>query len=354
VNQRADIKRLVLHIGGAKCGSSAVQQYLAFNSRALGKDGVLIPAPSLEAKYPVHGQQIWFFEELSNREGAGDLLSSRFSELHREMVSNNWHTVIVSAENISLHPNLADIVRTSTTNFDVKIILYVRRQDDFLISAWQQWGLKFSASLEEYAATSVDALADWAAMIAPWEHAFGSENIIVRPFRRDLLHEGDVVADFFDVLGLSREGLVSLKSVSNPSYSEHLGDIAFRINSVFSSMHDSDFFFCMERLIGNETHKKNSASHLMNLEERLDFLRKYEEGNRQIKEKYLPNMGDHPLFDPPSHESVAQLSEIEKLKAENAFLARAVYALARKVEAIEAQGSANQAGTSPPAAGDNP
>ncbi len=40
--------RLIVHLGAAKCGSSALQLYFANNCAALKRNGVLIPGPNIE------------------------------------------------------------------------------------------------------------------------------------------------------------------------------------------------------------------------------------------------------------------------------------------------------------------
>jgi hypothetical protein len=330
-------KRLILHIGAPKCGSSAIQIHLALNRKALADAGVLVPSVDLDLTGLIEGHQIWFIEDLKSRTDAVEWLSDRLRALADHMDANGMHTLILSAENISGYPWLANIFAEASVEFDIRVVLYIRRQDDYIISAWQQWGLKECDSFDSYIDKDKPILARWGEILTPWELTVGHKRILLRPFRRDMLHDGDVVADFFNALGLPRDGMMPVPQISNPSYDEHLGDLAHRIRDVFSGPHDFRFFQVMETLLGVKGFKSRQSSHLMSLAERQEFLARYEADNTALRDRYLPQFGDRPLFEPPGLEAVALLSDSEKLRAENGVLIRAIYTLAQQLGVLEAK-----------------
>jgi len=330
-------KRLIVHIGAPKCGSSAIQIHLALNEKTLADQGVLVPSVNLDIGGVVEGHQVWFIEDLKSRTDAVEWLSSRLSGLAAHMDANGMHTAILSAENIIGYPWLANIFQEASVGFDIQIIIYVRRQDEFIISSWQQWGLKEFGSLREYTRKDNPILEKWGAILAPWELTIGSSRIMLRPFRRDMLVDGDVVTDFFNALDLSQDGMIPVPGPTNPSYDEHLGDLAHRIRDVFAGPHDFRFFQVMESLLGEKSFKSRGASHLMSLAERREFLARYDADNNALRDRYLPEFGNRPLFDPPGAETVALLSDTEKLRAENGVLIRSVYLLAQGIESLEAK-----------------
>lgn len=339
------VKRLIVHIGAPKCGSSAIQIYLAYNHLALAEKGVLVPSVDLDAHGTMEGHQIWFTEKLKEATAAIEMLSDRLGALSAHMDAHGMHMAIMSAENISGYLWLPSVfaAAAAATGFEITAVLYVRRQDDFIVSAWQQWGLKEFSSFASYIHKDAEILATWGVILAPWELAIGAKRIVLRPFRRDMLLDGDVVADFFDALGLSQDGLQPLPTQMNLSYDEHLGDLAHRIRDVFEGPHDGEFFLVMEKLLGSKGYKSRSSSHLMSLAQRLEFLSRYEEDNNALRDRYLPEFGDRPLFEPPGRNSVMALSDVEKLRAENGLLIRAVYSLAKRLDALEAKADAKPA-----------
>jgi hypothetical protein len=74
---------------------------------------------------------------------------------------------------------------------------------------------------------------------------------------------------------------------------------------------------------------------MMGIDVRKTLLARYEQGNEALKQRYFPDWGDEPLFDPPRLGDVANPSDIEKLQAENALLTRAIYTLAQRLEKLE-------------------
>ncbi len=325
------MKKIIIHIGAAKCGSSAIQDFMALNRHALAKKGILVPSQNLDMEEHFSGEQIWFFENLRNQEDRITTLKQKLSRLGKHMDSNRLHTLIISAENISNNGDLASDIKEAVAGFDPTVVYYVRRQDDYLISSWQQWHLKGVESIERLLADAPDAMFDWYAQALPWADAFGDAHFKGRVFRKDRLVNSDIVDDFFSIISLSLDGLQMLPEggQANRSFNEHLGDMAHRIQDVFDDQHDNLFFLKMAQLIGEPVYKTGSASHLMSLEERIAIYNKFEESNARFKTRFLPDCSDGPLFEPPASKNVRELSEVEKLRGEIDLLTRAVYKLAQ-------------------------
>ena len=55
-------KKLIVHIGAGKTGSSAIQKFLSLNCSVLAEHGVLIPGCKLDLESECLGEQIWFFQ----------------------------------------------------------------------------------------------------------------------------------------------------------------------------------------------------------------------------------------------------------------------------------------------------
>lgn len=327
-----DNSELVLHIGGAKCGSSAIQAYLRQNVSALADRNIVLPGKQLDFASEVTGEQIWAFEDAANGGPGMHNLGDRLSSLLTAADEKGARQIILSAENICNHPELANVVAGARGNRALKVVFYVRRQDDFLISSWQQWHLKVFGSLEAYLADRVGRVGNWYSMITPWADAFGDDNVIVRPFVRDQLKDGDVVADFCDAAGLDATGLAPLVRAANPSFDEALARLAHRVNDVFEGPHDNTFYEVMVRLLGKDALKKGSASSLLPLETRRRILARYRDENDALRDRFLPEMNNRPLFRPPCEKNVLVQSDAQKTSDDIAMLTRCVYALAEKLD----------------------
>lgn len=327
--------RVVLHIGGSKCGSSAIQAYLRQNAKALAERGVAVPGQGMDFHSHVSGEQIWFFENAAVQ-GDEHHLRTQMQSAIKQAQADGMNTLIISAENICNHGSLAAVLKRALGGAEVQIVFYVRRQDDFLISGWQQWHLKQFDSLASYLADRVGRVGNWYQMILPWAETFGDTSVSVRSFFREYLTDGDVVADFFNQTSISQEGLVPLSRVANPSFDEALGRIAHRVQDVFEDQHDNKFYEVMVRLLGPAALKTGSASSLLDFDTRARILARYSEDNDALKARFLPELGNKPLFRPLKSTDVVEKSDAEKVSEEMAMLTRAIYALAARSEAERA------------------
>lgn len=323
---------VILHIGAAKCGSSAIQQHLARNRAWMERMGISVPGQKLDTVSDITGELIWFFEYIGKEEDQLGILRRRFARLLAEAKTHGHSHLVVSAENICNHPEYAALLREALAGIETKVIFYVRRQDDYFISAWQQWNLKRFASLDDYLNSRVGVDARWLRIIEPWIKHFGLGSVIVRPFRRDLLVGNDIVADFFSAIGLEKADIGPLGGTVNSSFDENLAEMAHRIKDVFRDAHDNEFFEVMVRLMGQPALKKGSASQVLTFEQRRSIYDQYHDENEELKRLCLPALGKAPLFEPPAPEDAIELSELERLKAENAILMRGLYLLAKKID----------------------
>lgn len=332
--------KLILHIGGAKCGSTAIQNYLKDNRERLSEEkGILIPGTKLVPGEQVTGEQIFFFEQMREDPEGIEIVERRLSRLHQHMQDAGQTTAIISAENLINPFGFERFFIRAQNFFDIDIVLYARRQDQYFVSAWQQWHLKTYPSLAEYVDARLGLDANWADMLAPWEAALPKARITVRRFQRDKLHGQDVVTDFFETTGLG--GLLDGTSSSekNRSFSESLGEIAARNSDLFTGPHDNEFFNVMFQAIGPAVFKTNKGSFLFTLEERNRILNAYEDSNARLRAAYFGDLDPaEPLFTPPSASEVCAMSEEQKRTAENDLLARGLFNMTKRLRALEERG----------------
>lgn len=328
-------RRLILHIGYGKTGSSAIQAFIKNNCNPLLSNGVLVPDDKLDINGPFTGEQIFFFQNISASENRAEVLERRFARLASQAAKYQAHTIVVSAESLAALDMLVPALEATTRQFDRKIVFYIRRQDDWLLSAWQQWWLKVYDSLPAFLDEAANRLANWNRIIRPWELTFGAQAVSVRLFHRDTLVNGDVVEDFLATTGIPSEGCAPLRNRANSSFDEHVGDLVHRVRDLFDGPHDNEVYWRMIRLLGSAVFKSRKGSHLLTLPERLALMARFERDNTDLRNRHFPELGDAPLFNPPTEADVVTLSSDQRLVAENAVLTRAVLGLAGKLEQLE-------------------
>jgi hypothetical protein len=84
-----------------------------------------------------------------------------------------------------------------------------------------------------------------------------------------------------------------------------------------------------------ELRHTGSGSALLTLDQRLNVLERYADGNLLLSERYLDPAVAAALFAPPSPKDVVALGDVDRLQTENGLLARAVFNLALDVQNLE-------------------
>ncbi len=201
---------LIIHVGTGKTGTSAIQKFLADNAEELKKYGWMYPnlvkdwdgrKVPYEGEFPKNGLIVkrMFVDEWddADKEKVWALINGYLKE------SN----VILSEEGIWSHPqiDIKEVIRAAHEHYvNVKIICYLRRQDLFLESSWNQ-NVKqcvffddIDKFVESYSAVEYQKKLDEIAEI------IGKENVIVRPYEAGQFvgKRGDITSDFLVSCGI--------------------------------------------------------------------------------------------------------------------------------------------------------
>ena len=79
-------------------------------------------------------------------------------------------------------------------------MLYVRRQDEFLLSSWQEWYCKESSDFWAWLTRNVGMEGDWKQPLLEWEKVAPRSKTRVKVYDRQGLINGNVVDDFRSIL----------------------------------------------------------------------------------------------------------------------------------------------------------
>ena len=289
-------KELLIHIGAGKTGTTSLQYFFWANRRALKTHGILYP-------------------ELGAVAGAHHLLSPHLPpflnwtfipaaewapQLHAKMDKR----ALISSEIIS--SATPDVVRAFAPQvnryFKPKIILYVRRQDRWMVAAYSQ---QVKAGTQRLDFTSSPDFwfrgANFAERLKAWTEAFGAENIIVRPYERGQLSGGDIRRDFLNgILGIDDDEAFNWTDVNeNPRLTFSALEYKRLINNVVPVVADSRVF--VEPLLAYSAEKDQNStaiyneSSLLSAIERRMILNRVAEANSGIA-RDLMGRADGVLF----------------------------------------------------------
>ncbi len=291
-------KTIYLHIGAHKTGTSAIQEFLSINREVLRQKGYLYP-----------GQKSACYD-LSN-----ELLTKTFSEIIndtdspvkkylKEIQQSECNNVMLSSEGF-IKLSEKDVVtfqKILPEEYSVKIIVYVRRQDDKLESDYNQlvkgpktrYQKKFADNITEMLETYVY---DYFTALLPWSHAFGKENIIVRCYEKEQLPEG-IFHDFLGVVGLKLDDSYRIpQDKVNISMNWDLIEIIRLCNIQFKDDLRFHNFLVNSLTEINREHKKENQR-LLSPQQRRDIIEKYEESNAKVAREYFGRTDGRLFFAP--------------------------------------------------------
>ena len=133
-------------------------------------------------------------------------------QLREELDGGNYQKVVFSSEFLWLRLSEVEQIEFLRTFLEryfkkIYIIAYIRRQDDYVSSAWStavRGGATEPFSRRFLTSALKQQLHYWK-VLSRWSGVFGQENMIVRKYERPSLKNGDVVDDFIDAARLDPE-----------------------------------------------------------------------------------------------------------------------------------------------------
>lgn len=200
-----------LHIGTNKTGTTSIQKYLFDNRVLLKKNGILYPFSGLigEAHYALSSTLGFSNSDISSKWKA-DFEGLR-KQFNKEVTKSNVSKIIVSSENFMLNSHVQP-VRDFFDGYDVKVIVYLRRHDEWWESAYTQ-ALKMKSmppwprgvmGFINYHQQKNPYFGSYRVLLDRWASVFGKENIIVRPFERQQ-NKPNLIIDFLQSASISPE-----------------------------------------------------------------------------------------------------------------------------------------------------
>jgi hypothetical protein len=195
-------KTVYLHIGAHKTGSTSLQHALGRNEDRLSEHGFLFPKAS---RIHFAHRRIVFALRGKGHHAVGDAPDpgQEMDAILAEIEASGASKVVLSCEGLfGLDRKSVRFLRDRLGKFDPKIVVYIRRQDNLLLSLYNQWVKtarnQFYISFEDVLRDPRRYVDDYRRYLDRWSSAFGRDNVLVRCYEQ----AGDVVADFQRLVGI--------------------------------------------------------------------------------------------------------------------------------------------------------
>ncbi len=133
--------------------------------------------------------------------------------------SNECLTVSAMNQYNAISDVMLDAISYAFSLYDIKIIIYLRRQD-ILFESMAMQNIKMALGCENVFEMYKETKFDFKDILDSCAEKFGKENVIVRVYDRETLYNNDSTSDFLHILGLD-EYIYSdaVKISANPSFS---------------------------------------------------------------------------------------------------------------------------------------
>lgn len=281
------MKKVVLHIGRHKSGTTALQDFLAGNTRWLEKNG--FEYLNILRRDTAHHELSEPFSRHKLTEVAPAILQKMINKVREQILltSQNNLTLIISSEAFqNCDPNVIRQIFPED-KFDVQIVCYFRDQVSYLTSSFAQVvhaELKV-IDLEKYIKVFN---ANYWSFLSQWNENFS--NMIIRPFSSKDLLNGDIVDDFCqEVLHLKPED--EKRYSSNPSINRRY--IAFKLmyNQKYQAGELDKIFDPgkLYTLLGIFSEKDELGKLKLTNTQAKFVVDKYAESNKMFYDKFIPN-----------------------------------------------------------------
>jgi len=287
-------KTCLLHIGAPKTGTTALQTFFSENRPAFLRHGLLYPEACLRANGHHDlafllggGYPDW---AIPQEKEIGQLLDDLGEE-----VSHHSGAILLSSEDFYLLTDPTELAKALEScrilpHYQVMVVVYLRPQHE-AHESWYNQTVKAqgcSHSLNECLLAS-RSLWDYDLMLDKWAAAFGTDNIIVRPYERKAGFEADVRIDFLELLELSSRDFTLSADRGNMSINRDILEFQRMLNRLPLPIPEKrQFHKALMRLsAANQDKQLFDNGPLLSLSQRQQIMEHYSQGNRRVALRYL-------------------------------------------------------------------
>lgn len=311
---------LILHPGYPKCGSSAIQSCLYANAKSLQKQGFYLPDAHFNFSFMPFRFQLGkirqaiqqtkavlmgekqpsslFQVPIGYLEKVIDQQAYSTFEQHLQTViaaarRTDCHTILLSAENLAgavgrvygLHQVIAGCFES------VHIIFYFRRQDDWMLSSWQQWLYKKGWNLDQTIQHWLEVgLPNYAAILDCFEKTYHHPRIEAVPLHKKAFHTGDLLIDFCQRAGINSRDFDFSQVYTNRSLNPFLCQAIAVTSPKANDLNSNRLRNLLDDYLVNDSVTYTNRRSFLGPQQRSQIMEHFRRENQQLLATYCPTL----------------------------------------------------------------
>jgi hypothetical protein len=283
-------KKLYIHVGKHKTGTTAIQSFLSLNRKKLREYGILYPG-KYDNHYPV-ALELQTIEKpcIDSKSNTYKI----FTEISNNI--NKYEKFMLSSEGFSendsvIIPRLLETINHFKLNLQIEIVIFLREQDEWLESAYQQQvkdiKTRLSITFQEMISNKVmfDFL-DYHKILKTWSEYFGDGNVSFKLYYSKQPKQ-KIFNDILGILDLPEDVdlRLPLKSKSNIGLSKPNLEFLRWLNLLHI---DKDIFRKASKILStNFDSREKQALTMLSPKLRKEIMEHFNPSNQLIAKNYL-------------------------------------------------------------------
>lgn len=350
MTEKKKIKPTVyIHMGMMKTGTTSIQKFCYTNNTQLEKHGIFYPDIIGFCEKKGLSLPIWYDHTINGCFLRGEIdrfdpNAGYYKKILRfiDRAAKKYKRIIFSEEMLwswllcqdEKSDGVKKLIKYFSKHYDAKVIIYLRRQDRWIESTYNQsikdslaWGWSFGEYLEARQ-TQIDAVCRFYEGTCMLADLVGKENVVIRPYEPGQFAgtERHIFSDFLDIFDLELTDEYILTGDHNLSLGGNLLEIKRVFNRYVKSLdpaEDSDINCFITESIKNVQPVAGETQGFLTLVERMALMEKYRAENAAVAREFL-NREDGSLFYDENYERPIWKPQMYRMQADMALFQAAL------------------------------